>query len=832
MKIKYIFIAVLFLGCFACSSADISIVHLNDQRINVGHTLVFDVCVTDAGGETVTITFEVPSLPSSGAALDQDRAECGTFRWTPTSDHIGIHQFTFRASAGDSSDTTTIDIEVIATSSAPIFLQPGAGGTYDLSRDPCVKVHIEVKDDDSNPSSISIYEKEPKIEGASLAQSGKTADWNWCPGTQQIEANDRYTLMLQAQDEVHDPVQHDFVIVLRGVSKDDCPGEAPQIVSSAPPPPDTVASNQDYQVAATITDDLGIKEMPILYYSFDPPDNPEKPDVTAMSQVMFEGAGGSNFVAYIPNPGLDEITVMTVYYVISVTDNDDEEGVLCDHRVDGPLTQFNITGGSGDLAGYCERCSSNSQCASGGCVEAAAPFCAAPCDDACAGLGGVCQDVLTVGGSMVNLCVPPGLDCSGTGECTDDTYEDNDTRAWASSITAGTFPGLMICPDDEDFYSINVSSASDVDVLIYGWDAGTIDIDLQLLKPDGGILKTSASLDAEENVHACVADIGLYTIRVYGILDDSGPYDMIVEVLPGSCCVNDGSETNDDYAAATYVSGPSTVDGVICPSDNDWFRIHADAGQKLNADLLIDGGDLDLKLYDTDGMSVLDTSAGMGELEHVEQDITVSGDYYLRVYGYGDATGDYSLEFSFTASSTCASTSECDPGNVCNGASCIDDSCYPPGSCPAGHFCPAPGGSASESDCVDNCTDSSTCREGYSCKVFEDGQGCAQSGSGYTGDNCDSFRDCRQEMTCLPSSPWTGGYCARIECVENADCPFDSFCIEVTTHVLGVCVLDCDYFSDYCRLSDGYTCSCQEDAEGENQDVCLPPGVDGPGCWV
>jgi hypothetical protein len=830
----FLIVAVLFLFSpgAGCNKGNLAIFLIGGTQIGVGQTLVIDVCATGAEGQTVAFTFNMPDLPSSGAQLSPSDATCAggaAFRWTPKSEHVGFHQVTFYASAGGSSDTETVTIEVTASSSAPVFLQPGAGGTYDLSRDPCVNVHIEVKDDDSDPAVIRIFEKDPPIEGGQMTQSGKTADWHWCPSPQQLEANDRYTLMLMAQDESHDPVSHDFIIVLRGAGKDDCPGAAPAIVSNSPPPPDTVASSRDYAVTATITDDRGIKQMPILYYSFDPPANPAKPDVTAFQQVMFESQGGDVYTAYIPNPGLDPQTTRTVYCVISVTDNDDEEGVLCDHRVDSALFQFNITGGSDAPGGYCERCSANAQCASNACVVATYPFCGAACAE-CPGLGGECRDVTVMGGLVLNLCVPAGLSCSGSTICTDDMFEQNDTRAAAAPVTANVYTGLVICPRDEDFYSFAIGVPSSIDVMIDGWNAGIADIDLQLLKPDGSILRTSAGLDDVEEVQACVAETGTYTIRVYGILDDTGPYTMLLDTPAGSCCVDDGYEPNNSYSAATFASTSTLVEGIICPSDSDWFSIYAGSGQKLNADLLIEGSaDLDLELYDTDGLRRLDGSYGTDFMEHVEHDVAAAGYYYARVFGYGAATSGYSLEFSLGTSSGCSSTFNCPAGTVCNGSACIDDTCTPPDGCPAGHFCPTPGGSDWISDCVDSCSSSSSCRDGYACKAFPEGSGCAGTGYGLPGDACFSFRSCSGEMTCLS---WPGGYCAEMDCLWNSDCPAGSYCVDVTPgFVLGLCVKDCWASDDLCRLSAGYTCQCVMDLDDVMRFVCLAPGTSATSCY-
>lgn len=825
---------LLFLICLTngCGGGGkLSIQVIGEPKTGVGQTLVLDVCSSGVEGQTVTYTFEMPDIPSSGATLTPSDARCiggATFRWTPRSEHIGFHQVTFYGHAGGASDSETVTIEVQSSSSAPVFLQPGAGGTYDLSRDPCVNVHIEIKDDDSLPEAIRIYEGEPKIEGGQMNQSGKNADWRWCPTPQQIEANDRYTLILFAQDESHDPVTHNFVIVLRAPGKENCPGNPPVIVSNSPPPPSLVASSRDFAVNAVITDDLGIKELPILYYTFDPPANTDKPDITTFRMVQFESTGANNYTAYIPNPGVTPQNTMTVYYIISVTDNDDPQGVLCDHRVDSPLFSFNITGGNDLPGGYCERCSSNSQCASSACVVATTPFCGAPCSD-CISLGGQCRDVTIMGGTVQNLCVPPSMDCSTSTTCTDDYFEPNDSRTQARPISPGVSTDLVICPRNEDFYSFDISYSSQIDVLISDWDANTTDIDLQILKSDGSILRTSAGLENSEEIQTCVKDPGTYYIRVYGILNDTGPYSLLFDSYASPCCEDDSMEPNNSYSQATSASIPSTVDGTICPYDSDWFSVYASSGQKLQVDLLIyESADLDLELYDSSGTRRLATSYGTGVSEHVEYDIVSSGYYYARVFGFLGATSTYSIEFSTSTSSGCTSTFNCPTGTICNGSQCIDDTCTPPGGCPSGHFCPTPGGSDWVSDCVDYCTNSSSCRPGYACKNFPEGSGCAGTGYGAPGDSCFSFRACSGEMTCLS---WPGGYCAKIDCIQNSDCPSGSYCVEVTGFLLGVCLKDCWDSDDLCRLSSGYNCNCVRDVQNTIRFVCVAQGVNATPCY-
>jgi hypothetical protein len=250
--------------------------------------------------------------------------------------------------------------------------------------------------------------------------------------------------------------------------------------------------------------------------------------------------------------------------------------------------------------------------------------------------------------------------------------------------------------------------------MIAGWNPATADIDLQLLDPLGTVLAISEGITDEELVDACIQEPGTYYLRVYGILGDTGPYELVVLAEPSNCCLNDIHEPNDTWPAATTIPSALTrMEGKVCPSDADWFKINAPAGQRLSATLTITGGgDLDLELYDRDGTRRLDYSFGTASTEQVDYDIATAGYYYLRVFGYRSETGTYQLTASFGASSGCTSARTCAAGTICRAGACADDACTPPGTggCPTGYFCPAPGGTGGQSDCVDTCTTSSTCR--------------------------------------------------------------------------------------------------------------------------
>jgi hypothetical protein len=137
-----------------------------------------------------------------------------------------------------------------------VFRQPlGSGTTLDLNTRQCLDLDIVVDDQDS--PEVIISQDDPVIEGATLdATSGLAANWNWCPTRAQIDADDRYTLTLGADDGDNPKVVKNYLVVLRPPDPDQLPGQRRRssptprptsrrssISPSTPPSPTTSASS-------------------------------------------------------------------------------------------------------------------------------------------------------------------------------------------------------------------------------------------------------------------------------------------------------------------------------------------------------------------------------------------------------------------------------------------------------------------------------------------------------------------------------------------------------------------------------------------------------------
>jgi len=75
------------------------------------------------------------------------------------------------------------------------------------------------------------------------------------------------------------------------------------------------------------------------------------------------------------------------------------------------------------------------------------------------------------------------------------------------------------------------------------------------------------------------------------------------------------------------------------------------------------------------------------------------------------------------------------------------------------------------------------------------------------GGECAKSEDCKTEdLTCLTN--FRGGYCGASGCLQDADCPDDSFCV---TH---------DDSVNYCFRACVDKAECNENREGDNEANC------------
>ncbi len=505
---------------------------LTDQVAQVGVELKLELDGTDANGGRLTYSYKAPDVKDldGHAEITVQPSGAGVFRWTPLAADVGSHPFDFVVSNGGASATVTININVkpaIGSATAPIFRQPlGTGTTVDLSKTQCVDIDVVVEDQAS--ANVKLAQEAPVIDGAKLNTiDGQSGKWHWCPtAAQQMES--RYTLVLSADDGQNPKTTKPYLIVLRnGVAA--CPGSGPTI--------DHTAADQttrlDLALTATISDSLGLKDAPLLYYSATDPG--PTPDVSKMTQVTATPASGGSYTATVPNPVATAAdgTSATVYYIFAADDHDQTNN--CDHVTYSQTYTMTVTAGGGSTAGLCMPCSADSQCGTGNeCVymgNMGASYCLQGCGSGCP-TGYSCSNdtIFSVSGALANQCVPQSGSCvAPTGTCDNDIWDPNQTMSEASAngdLDAGLHD-LVSCPNpnsttrmEDDWFKIVLPAQSKLDIYLTG--DGSVDLDLHLYHSDGTVVDASVGLTDIEELHECLPALTYYVkVNGYGYARDA-----------------------------------------------------------------------------------------------------------------------------------------------------------------------------------------------------------------------------------------------------------------------------------------------------------------------
>ena len=836
-------VAVFVAGCGDEVVQAPDLLPLDAASVTVNDTLRLTLTVQNTSGVSLEYALSGLSLPGLTEVTDLSGTPSGgEFRWTPLASHVGTHELTFTITFDGGSDSETVLITVASSASAaPIFLRPGAGGTFDLSRDPRVRFDIEVRDDDS--SEVDLRFVEAPSGGNVVATGPKVGHFEWYPTVEQTDESERWTVVLEADDRDHDPTLHEYLIVLRTAGGENCDGNPPTITITSPGIDEQVTSAAGYPIVATITDDVGIRDEPILYYTTVAPDDPGYPDVLSFDQTTFKKQDSGDFQAEVPPITLAEGEQRTIYYVVSVTDNDDPDGTSCDHRTETTLRQFIAVGASETvLAETCDSCSKSADCVTGICATTeSGGRCLPPCSDGSCTLG-ECIELTDVGGGVVQGCGDYEAVCEEptVTPCTDDSYEENDGQDAATSFPGTNLTGTL-CPGDDDFFRLDVADASDLTATLTGFDVD-VDLDLQLIVQGGSTVGSYGLTDTEQRTISVAAGAVVF-VRVFSLFDDRGSSAYSLSYSTAAACEND-DDPADSQDSPQSIDESGDFDGMICPSDSDYYAISVTEPGQIELFVTFVHADVNIKLdlYDPDG-TVIASSNGTDDEESITEEVSEIGTHVLRVSPTGDGVGEYLGEVTLT--SGCVSTDGCPIGTVCDAeGECVNDTCDDNDDCPDGHICPNHGPGTGTSHCASPCTYNSDCRSSEACKrmlqtVDDDVypyyitiavRGCAVRGDGANGAVCTTYQDCGGQRTCVDFTA-SSGYCARAGCTTNTFCEeyvgHDEVFCDLNVYEdywlwddVGICVRRCGDGEPDCI--DGYSCSERTDAGSVTVSGCVP----------
>ncbi len=554
-----------------------------NQVAVVGQELRVTLTASDPDGGSLNFSYRSSIAGIEAHALVTRTPDGqGLFTYTPVSGQEGDHIFDFIVSDGEFETKVPITIEVRGASgidSAPTFREPKAGLILEAGADCATIPSLEVIVEDLDTVELELTQAPPVLQGATLTVDpgsfGKEAVWKWCPRAEDAQTF-QHQLTLSADDGENPPTLKNVPIVIRPGTGADCPGEFPQITHS----PQDLSTLQDIPIVAEFTDDVGISA-PVLYYALEDPITAGEVDFSKLSlanMTLDDGtATAGTWRAIVPNPVAEGVEgdEATLYYVIEAVDTDDPEGG-CNHRSNSPsngvhtLTITHPGEGRGG-AGICETCSFDVQCGDTNdlCLQLAkGTFCGTDCDEGC-GEGYACSEnpLTSIEGAAGRQCVPTDDVCGGGGDsCEGDEFDpDDDTPKSADDVALnGDYnDDLVICPDNDDWFSLNVTSPTQLTIVVDG--DSPPDIDLALLDAGlAGIDSSTLAGSAEEITSACLEPGKYYAlVDIYQGGDVPGNYNIDIDYDTDACTPSVCCETSGGGCADT------TVESCVCNIDAD-----------------------------------------------------------------------------------------------------------------------------------------------------------------------------------------------------------------------------------------------------------------------
>ncbi len=175
----------------------------------------------------------------------------------------------------------------------------------------------------------------------------------------------------------------------------------------------------------------------------------------------------------------------------------------------------------------------------------------------------------------------------------EDDHEPDDTRQDAKPYDPEKAKDRLLCPANEDWYSVEAKA----NTLLFVTVTGELDytegdhrqVTLELYGPDRAEpLRQAPVVDGKATVGVNgVPKDSVWHARLHGPGDAEFKYALQVDVVP-PCPVDDQKEENDTPDAATPLEDGEHPGMKACPDDPDWFAIKAPAGEKRQVTVQFD----------------------------------------------------------------------------------------------------------------------------------------------------------------------------------------------------------------------------------------------------
>jgi clostripain len=226
---------------------------------------------------------------------------------------------------------------------------------------------------------------------------------------------------------------------------------------------------------------------------------------------------------------------------------------------------------------------------------------------------------------------------------------------WRSQVGFQYWENLSIGTSDQDWFKFDLQKQGiSGNYVGISFDTYQGDLDLELYNASGTLIKSAKGFRDVESVSLESLTVGTYFVKVSGFSSKTNPDYTLFINTSGS----DRFEENDTKEQAKTLNRNTNLQtwDSLSIDDQDWFKITLPSGVTSNDFVGISfdhsQGDIDLELYNSTGTTKLQESKGVGNTEKISL-AGLSGDYYVKVLGYNNATNpNYSLTVNAPISNT------------------------------------------------------------------------------------------------------------------------------------------------------------------------------------
>lgn len=792
----------------SCDDGGLRIEPVEPQVAFAGEFLDVPFTVRNPGGGPVSFAFDGPALPF----LDRWMSVVpgpggGRLHWDPQLEHVGVHRITLLASTPDERASRAVEIEVVrAREATPVFVEPPKARAFDLGRDACIELPIEVRDNDSDDVELSVPYGLPS--GATLElTSDRTAMLRWCPTPDQVAARALWRITLRADDGEHAPVDRDLRLVLLTPQRDDCDGAPPAVRWLQPDDGAAVVSEVGYEVRIEVEDDSALRHAPLLFFTDGRLDQRDRIDVATLQAAVFEPDGDA-WRARVPTFRLAEDEARTITMIPWVTDDDDPAGTRCDRRAPFRARTFVAVGAvEAGVLPLCAPCTQSGDCQSNVCL--ATPTggrCAPACDDDTPCAAGTCSGAPSPEGVVRQGCGPVSFVCDGEPAC-----EDDDVDATFERATDGVVCGRS---GDERTWTARTSGPVTFELqsrsLVRAAAPDTVEM---TVLSDGGFVRAVDSGDgALRSVTVCAEPGETLTVLLESPTADQASWELTATQADSACDCR-------PLAVETDAVGPEgSTRGEVCGGGYADVPLGIDGAGRHTLFLEWTGeAPLAVEILDDDDRRVTRAGARTSPLT-----LTLDTDgpraWRARVTSPDGVPLGWSLAHEVTPLASCERDADCVPGEICESSErCMAVVCERNADCPGDTICPRVTNTDAARTCAPACEQDADCASGERCKAFPEGRTCRPEGDAPVGEACQSADDCAGARVCLD---WTDGYCAAAGCDALDVCAAGEICAVVDNQA--VCLASCWVSDDVCVRDAPYACDEVFGPDSEVGYACTP----------